>query len=203
MANRILKIKHDHQAKNSDGFSLVELVVFIAIISATLAGVISALSYMVGHSADPLVRKQSLAIAESVLQEAMQMPFTYCDPDDANASTANSTADCTVPQDSLTGPSPNTESRYSASDPFDNVSDYAGFTMPNVQCAGICRVGDTTPVTGLTGYQVSVQMANVGGTGSFTGVPANDALQITVTVNGPTNARVTLTGYRFRYAPRI
>jgi MSHA pilin protein MshD len=185
------------------GFSLVELVVFIAIISITLAGVIGALSYMMGHSADPMARKQSLAIAESVLQEIMQMPFTYCDPDDANASTANSTADCTVAQNSLTGPVPSTESRYSASEPLDNVADYAGFAMPDTQCAGICRVGDTTPLAGLIGYQVSVQMAAVGGAGAFAAVPADDALKITVTVNGPANARVSLSGYRVRYAPRI
>ena len=199
----LIKKQHYCQAKNAGGFSLVELVIFIAIVSATLAGVIGALSYMVGHSADPLARKQTLAIAESILQEAMQMPFTYCDPDDANASTANSEADCSVPQNSVTGPVPATESRYSATDPLDNVADYAGFSMPDAQCAGICRVGDATPIAGLTGSQVSVAMANVGGTGSFTGVPASDALQITVTATGPANARVTLTGVRFRYAPRI
>lgn len=185
------------------GFSLVELVIFIAVVSVTMAGVVGALSYMMGHSADPMARKQSLAIAESVLQEIMQMPFTYCDPDDANASTANSMADCTVAQNSLTGPVPSTESRYSASEPLDNVADYAGFAMPDTQCAGICRVGDTTPVAGLNSYQVSVQMAAVGGTGAFAGVPADDALKITVTVNGPANARVSLSGYRVRYAPRI
>ncbi|MDP8566640.1 type IV pilus modification PilV family protein [Methylophilus aquaticus] len=198
-----IKKQHYCQSKNASGFSLVELVVFITIVSVTLAGVIGALSYMVGHSADPLARKQTLAIAESILQEAMQMPFTYCDPDDVNAPTANSAADCTVAQNSVTGPVPNTESRYSATEPLDNVADYAGFSMPDAQCAGICRVGDVTPITGLTGYQVSVSMANVGGAGSFAGVPANDALQITVTVTGPANARVTLTGVRFRYAPRV
>lgn len=202
MGNRITKYSRCC-IKRGFGFSLVELVVFIAIISATLAGVIGALSYMMGHSADPMARKQSLAIAESMLQEIMQMPFTYCDPDDPSASTANSVADCTVAQNSLTGPVPGTESRYSASEPFDNVADYAGFTMPNTQCAGICRVGDTTPVAGLTGYQVSVQMAAVGGAGSFAGIPANDALQITVTALGPANARVILKGYRVRYAPRV
>jgi MSHA pilin protein MshD len=202
MGNRIKKY-HYCRNKKHVGFSLVELVVFIAIISATLAGVIGALSYMMGHSADPMARKQSLAIAESLLQEIMQMPFTYCDPDDVNASTANSTADCAVPQNSLAGPVPNTESRYSASDPLDNVADYSGFAMPGGACAGICRVGDPTPVAGLTGYQLNVQMVNVGGAGSFAAVPVNDAIKITVTVTGPANARVVLTGYRLRYAPRI
>ena len=203
MRNSIIKTKQGCLPIKARGFSLVELVVFITIISVTVAGVIGALSYMIGHSADPMARKQSLAIAESILQEVMQMPFTFCDPDDVNASTANSQADCTVAQNSITGPVPSNESRYSATTPFDNVADYAGFTMPSAECAGICRVGDATPITALDNYQVSVQMANVGGTGSFAGVPADAALQITVTVNGPTNARVVLTGYRVRYAPKI
>jgi MSHA pilin protein MshD len=46
-------------------------------------------------------------------------------------------------------------------------------------------------------------MAAVGGSGAFAAVPADDALKITVTVNGPTNARVSLSGYRVKYAPRI
>ena len=33
---------------------------------------------------DPALRRQALAIAESVLDEVQLMPFTFCDPDDAN-----------------------------------------------------------------------------------------------------------------------
>lgn len=215
MGNRIIKTSHHclvtvsshpfhrHAVTKHGGFSLVELVVFITIISITIAGVIGALNYLNGHSADPLARKQALTIAESMLQEAIQMPYTYCDPDDVKAETATSEADCVVAQNSATGPMPSTESRYSATNPLDNVGDYAGLQMPDANCAGICRVGDATPVSNLTGYQVAIAMAFVGGSGEFAGIPTNDVLQVRVTVVGPTNARVVLTGYRLRYAPRI
>jgi MSHA pilin protein MshD len=130
--------------KSHRGFSLVEMVVFIVIVTTAIAGVIGALAFMSGHSADPLARKQAIAIAESLMQEIQQMPFTFCDPDDPNASTANSAADCTTSQANLGGPSPAGESRYGAANPFDNVADYGGFTMPGGGCTGICRIGDCT-----------------------------------------------------------
>ena len=123
--------------QNLRGFSLVEMVVFIVIVTTAIAGGIGALAFMSGRSADPLVRKQAIAIAESLMQEIQQMPFTFCDPDDPNASTANGTADCTTSQANLGGPSPAGESRYAATNPFDNVADYSGFTMPGGGCAGI------------------------------------------------------------------
>lgn len=189
--------------KSHRGFSLVEMVVFIVIVTTAIAGVIGALAFMSGHSADPLARKQAIAIAESLMQEIQQMPFTYCDPDDPNASTATGTGSCTTSQANLTGPSPANESRYSATNPFDNVADYSGFTMPGGGCAGICRIGDATAITGLNAYSAAVAISQAGGTGAFAGLPADAVLKIIVTVNGPANTTIRLTGFRVRYAPRI
>lgn len=189
--------------KKHCGFSLVEMVVFIVIVTTAIAGVIGALAFMSGHSADPMARKQAIAIAESLMQEIQQMPFTFCDPDDPNASTANGAGDCTTSQANLTGPSPASESRYSATDPFDNVADYSGFAMPGGGCAGICRIGDSTALTGLNAYSASVAIAQAGGAGAFAGVPADAALQIVVTVTGPANTTIRLTGFKVRYAPHI
>lgn len=186
------------------GFSLVEMVVFIVIVTTAIAGVIGALAFMSGHSADPLARKQAIAIAESLMQEIQQMPFTFCDPDDPNASTANSSADCSVnSQANLNGPSPATESRYGAVNPFDNVADYGGFTMPGGGCTGICRIGDSTALAGLNAYSAAVAITQAGGAGAFAGLPADAVLKIVVTVNGPASTTIRLTGFKVRYAPRI
>jgi MSHA pilin protein MshD len=197
--------KHTQQSrKNQYGFSLVEMVVFIVIVTTAIAGVIGALAFMSGHSADPMVRKQAIAIAESLMQEIQQMPFTFCDPDDANASIATSYSDCTNPQNaSLTGPTPSTESRYSATNPFDNVADYGGFTMPGGGCSGICRIGSNAALTGLNAYTASVAITQVGGSGTFAALPASAVLQIIVTVTGPASTTIRLTGYRVRYAPKV
>ena len=189
--------------KRQQGFSLVELVVFIVIVTTAIAGVVGALAWMSSHSADPLARKQAIAIAESLMQEIQQMPFTFCDPDDPNASTASSAGNCTVSQSNLNGPSPASESRYSASDPLDNVADYGGFTMPGGDCSGICRIGSSAAIAGLDAYAASVAITQAGGTAPFTGMPADAALRIVVTVTGPANTTIRLTGFRVRYAPRI
>lgn len=136
------------------GVTLVELIVFIVIISVALVGVLKTLEIANRGSVDPMLSKQALAIAESLLTEIEQQPFTFCDPDDANATTATSAASCTNSQDkggaALTSPTPTTESRYSTTNPFDNVADYGGFTMPDANCAGICNPGSTTPIPSLS-----------------------------------------------------
>jgi len=200
------------QARSQLGVTLVELVVFIVIVSVALVGVLKMLDITTRGSADPLVRKQAISIAESLLTEIEQQPFTLCDPDDINAATALTAADCTggiaASEDKggalLSGPTPSTESRYSATDPFDNVADYGGFTMPDASCAGICSPGDNTPLTGLSAYAVSVTISRVGGVSPFSSVLSSDAvLKIAVRVTGPANTDITLTGYRFRYAPNV
>lgn len=189
------------------GVTLIELIVFIVIVGAALAGVLKVLEVTNRNSADPLVRKQALSIAESLLLEITQQPFTLCDPDDANASTAVTVADCTNAQDkgggALNTPTPSSESRYSSADPFDNVADYGGFTMPGAGCTGICMPGDTTPLANLNGYAASVSVARAGGAAPFVGLPADAVLKITVSVTGPANTQVALVGYRVRYAPTL
>lgn len=199
------------QSTHQRGLTLIELLVFIVVVSVAIVGVLAVLNFTVRHSADPLVRKQVLALAESILSEIEQQPFTYCDPDDANAATATGTTGCaTDTQDpspasagTIAGPFPNTESRYSTTLPFDNVSDYGGFIMPGGGCTGICLPGDSTALPGLTGYSVSVTITRVGGSAQFPSLPLDAALQIDVLVTGPGNTAITLTGYRTRYAPNI
>jgi MSHA pilin protein MshD len=187
--------------------TLIELVVFIVIVSVALVGVLKVLDITNRGSADPLVRKQALSIAESLMLEIEQQPFTFCDPDDTNAASASSAAACTNSQDkgsaALTSPSPSSESRYSNTDPFDNVADYGGFTMPGGGCTGICSTGDNTPLSGLTGYAATVTITRVGAAAPFASLPLDAALKISVRVTGPANTDVTLTGYRVRYAPNI
>jgi len=193
------------------GVTLVELVVFIVIISVALIGVLKVLDITNRGSADPLVRKQALSIAESLMLEIEQQPFTWCDPDDANASTATAATTCaSTTQDpaptatgAITGPFPNTETRYSNTDPFDNVADYGGFTMPGGGCSGICSPGDNTPLSGLTGYAATVTISRSGAVAPYASFALDAVLKISVRVTGPANTDVTLTGYRVRYAPNI
>ncbi|WP_420851617.1 type II secretion system protein [Propionivibrio soli] len=142
------------------------------------------------HSADPMVRKQALAIAESLLLEIEQQPFTWCDPQDEKAATAVGSGDCTTSQSSLAGPSPAGEARGSLTNPFDNVADYGGLNGAATDLNG----------NGLAGYTVDVAITEAGGVAPFADMPAGAMLRIAVTVMGR-GENVTLVGYRARYAP--
>jgi MSHA pilin protein MshD len=173
------------------GISLIELLVFIVVVGIAVAGLLTVYSTSTRASADPVVRKQVQAIAESLLEEVLAKPFTYCDPDDPNTETATSAADCATPEAS--GPEAG-ESRYAATRPFDNVNDYDSFAMTGIADLA----GDV--VAGLDAYSATVSVAPAG---IFNGIPAGETLLVTVTVTGPGNHSLSLSGYRTRHAPNL
>lgn len=183
----------DAHRTRQNGVTLVELIIFIVVVSVAIVGILSVMNITTRASADPMARKQALAIAESLLEEVQLQPFTYCDPDDEAAATATSTASCTVIQG--IGPTSADETRYNG---FDNVGDYGGgasgtdgFVMNGI------RDLTNTSIGGLDGYRAVVRLFEEG-----PGAVAGDALRIDVTVTAPNGEAITLTGYRYRYAPR-
>lgn len=178
------------------GLSLIELLVFIVVVGIAVTGVVSVFSLNARSSADPMVRKQALAIAESLLEEVLGKPYTYCDPDDAQADTATSSAigptGCATTPESMGADG--VEDRYSNVTPYDNVNDYDGFSM-----AGIADLSGAA-VPGLASYTATVQVQPAG---AFNGIPAGETLLVTVTVTAPGNLGVSLSGYRTRYAPNF
>ena len=63
---------HQHQR----GFTLIELIIFIVVVSAGLAGILSVMNTTIKSSADPMVRKQAIAVAESLLEEIVLKDYT-------------------------------------------------------------------------------------------------------------------------------
>lgn len=177
------------------GLTLIELLMFIVVVGIALAAMLRVFITATTASADPMIRRQQLAIAESLLREVQLMPFTWCDPGDANVETATaavvSATGCAATVQT-SGPQPG-ETRYGPAY-FDNVIDYAGFKMTGI------RDLSNTAVTGLSGYTASVAVAP--DTLSTLTAASGDALKITVTVSGPDSSSVVLQGWRTRYAPQ-
>ncbi|MEY4599618.1 MAG: hypothetical protein RLZZ445_2415 [Pseudomonadota bacterium] len=167
---------------------------FIVIVGIGLAGILGVINLTTRASADPLIQKQALAIAEAYLEEVLAMPFTYCDPDDVTAGTATSATvgagACTATIEAM-GPEPDPETRGSSTVPFDNVNDYNGLS-------GTPASIDGTAIGGLSDYQVSVAVTAE----ALSTVASAASQRVTVTVtHGASSVTVKLDGYRTRYAP--
>ncbi|HRE16600.1 MAG TPA: prepilin-type N-terminal cleavage/methylation domain-containing protein [Rhodocyclaceae bacterium] len=178
------------ERRRQRGLTLIELLVFIVVVGFGLAGTLVVFQNTVRSSGDPLVRKQALAIAEALMDEVALHPYTYCDPTDANfqyARAANTAAgNCTTTVEN-SGPEAG-QTRYSATTPFNNVNDYAGFAM-----SPIVRLGNSPAATvaGLESFNATINVtAEAGG------------LRIDVRVVRGTED-VTLSAYRFMTAPNF
>jgi len=169
------KARARNRANAERGFSLVEAIVFIVIVSVALAGVLGVMNLTTQRSADPLIRKQTIAVAESLLDEISLQNFTK-------------------PSGGFPGPYTQANRQY-----FDSIGDYNGFTFPTV---GIYPIDGSTVISGLSGYKlvsVSVVSADLGPAGNLISAASNNAKLITVTVQGPDGVSVALSGYRTAY----
>jgi MSHA pilin protein MshD len=154
------------------GVTLVELVLFIVIVSVALSAVLNLLALSAARAADPLVTRQALAIAESLLDEVLSQPVATTDPDGG--------ADGLGPEGG--------ESRSSATLPFDHVNDYHGLVLN-----GITTV-DGAAVPGLQHYRAAVQVRSDG----FNGMAAGFGWLVSVTVTSPDGSTLSLSGFRAR-----
>lgn len=163
------------------GFTLVELVIFIAIVSIAVAGVLLVLNVTTRNSVDPQLRKQALSIAEALMERVSSARFTFCDPSDPNAET--SAGICSVPE--AAGPENGT---------LDNVNDYvAAFGVP--QAIAVADVnGINAPNLAAYTAMLTIRQQALGA------VPADASLLITIEVSHGAET-IRLDGYRTRYAP--
>ena len=187
------------------GVTLIELVIFIVVVSIAVVGLLQIFARTTASSADPQLRKQALAIAEAMLDEIEGARFTFCDP---LADPAADMATNAAPFNITTNPTGcNTPQNVSATvpalgRPYYNVSDYVrAFNAPVVYAAD--AAGNSFPA----GYAVSVAISHDAGLGPANAMLPSDAtpvnmnvLRITVTVTYATNQQLVLAGYRTRYA---
>ncbi len=192
------------------GFTLIDVLVLIVLIG-TVAGSMTVLfSRLSAQSAESMRARQTLALAQTLLNEVRFMPMSFCDAQDARVLVATSSAvggaGCASVAESI-GPEPG-ETRYSAANRFDNVSDYNGLVMPGPGCAGgVCDIaGNLLNPAGsaLAGCSAQINTTPL----ALPGIAALDAagrpqgLRIVVTLRCPAQADLVVEGVRLRHSPR-
>jgi MSHA pilin protein MshD len=186
--------------RKQTGFTLIELVLFIAIVSVAVTGILLVMNIVNRNSADPQLRKQALSIAEALLEEVSLAKFTYCDPADANAETAANPAGCADQVNGVEVAGPESGNVR----PFDNVNDYAGaggYGVPNHILLTDAN-SQTINLTGTYDATVTITPTPLGSVPSD-GTPAGtNVLRITVNVSYG-NQNIQLDAYRTRYAPNL
>ena len=160
------------------GVTLIELVIGIVILGIAIVGVFGALANIVKRSADPMLQVQSLAIAQSYMNEILSKPYT--DPDTG--------LDCDASVPAATD-RPN----------YDNVCDYLGIDTDSVIRNQLYQTDiDGDGDDDFTGYSIDVDVTiNVGA--DLNGLAAADAMRIDISVTAPDNQVVSISGYRSRY----
>ena len=163
------------QPSRQRGVSLVELIMFIVIVSVALAGILLVFNVTTKGSADPLVHKQALAAAESLLEEIQLQDF----------SPPSGEAHANVTQ----------ENRASG---YHIIMDYNGFNMPAPP--GIFSMNDSSPTSVvLASYSASVAVSDVALGTAPNQIQAGSAVLITVTVTVPQGTPIEISGYRTDY----
>ena len=152
----------------SSGFSLLETVLAIVVLSISLTGTLMVMDYTGRHSADPMIQLQAVAVAETYLAEIMLQ--SYIDPD----------------LDPVSGAVCPTKE--ASRDLYDNICDYDGLNDSGAST----RSGAS--VTGLESYTVVVSVDTIATLNSLSG--SAKVLRIDVAVTHPASDSITLSGYR-------
>jgi MSHA pilin protein MshD len=119
------------------GISLIELIVFIIIVSTSIVGILSVMNVTVKSSADPMVRKQAIAMAEAIMDEVLAKDYApnsgFAGPD--------------------VSPCPNRPL-------YDDVDDYNCFSGGAAVITGTNTLG-ATAISTLANYKATVTVATV------------------------------------------
>ncbi|MCX7672152.1 MAG: hypothetical protein N2Z63_00920 [Thiobacillaceae bacterium] len=158
------------------GATLIEAVIFMAIIGVAAAAIVGVYAQAGRAGAELATRFEAQQLAHALMQEVLARP-----------------ARCgSLTPGEAFGPEPG-ETRAT---PFDHVNDYHGFDTGTAGprfLSGEMVDADGDGRNDLAGYRVRVSVRPL----VYGGVPAVDSLRVTVTVTPPAGADVVLEALRF------
>ena len=160
-------------ANKQKGVTLIELIISMVVLSIIMVAMFEAMATISRNSADPMLRAQSLSIAQSYMEEIQSK--SYLDP------TTNSWCGVSVP----------TDTSRSSRERFDDICDYQSLTD------SVVRDLNNDPIAQLSDYQVNITVTNDASVNleGLLGTNEDSAL-ITITVSAPDNQNIQLSMYR-------
>ncbi len=172
-----------HCLKKQKGYSLIELVVTIALSSIVLAVFLQLFSRIQLQSTEPVFQVKAAELGQAYLEEIALKKFDHNSPSGngirCNESSTSCSASLGVDQVS---PGVN-ETRAN----FNDIDDYNGLNnSPPIDALGNTR-------TGFNGYSVQVSVSYAG---SDLGLDNSSMKKVEVTVTTPDNTQYTFSQYR-------
>ena len=152
------------------GISLIDTIAAVVVIGIAVAAVLGIFKTTILHSVDPMTRQQAQLIAEAYLDEILLQKFY--DPDTDTV--------CPAPEASR--------------NLYDNVCDYR-----NINEAPHDQFGNAIAALAAYTVVVTVTRDNTVVLNTLNNGTVTNAIRVDVTVTGPNNASITLTGYRTNY----
>ena len=222
-----MRISSKHIFSLQKGISLIELVIFIVILSVALTGITLIYINTTRYSADPMIKIRSVELAQSTLEEILLKTYDENTPVGGGcvkfAADSNCPAVGTNPNALVTVLSPAIMTTAEETDrtTYNDVDDYHnklycgdGVVAVNTACPTLtCEAIENAPGNDISteyiGFSVCVQVSFAGGgagteinaatPGTGTNVPTNDAKRIDVTVTDPLNSEIALSAYRLNF----
>lgn len=203
------------------GISLIELVIFIVIMSVALTGITLIYINTTRYSADPMVRIRSIELAQSTLEEILLKAY------DHNTAVGGGCVEFPVNSRCPAGAPPNpaatetfglvAEEGVANRTLFNDVDDYnnqlycgdsvvpANTACPALACQDMLDESGNDISTEYSGLSVCIQVSFAGNElnavapGTGTNVLANDAKRIDVIVTDTLNSRIGLSAYLLNF----
>jgi len=168
-----MRINKRHKNNRVKGVTLIELIVFILVISLSLGALVMVFNQAANNSVDPVVRVRLLEIAQSHLDQVMARKY------DESTPTGGIPA-CGTEGTSCAGIGLDGGEDLAVVGSLDDVDDFNNYAA-----------------TPITGYSISIAVSLAG---TELGLGANgDAKRITTTATSTTGASVVLTAYRTNF----
>lgn len=204
------------------GISLIELIIFIVIISIALTAITLIYINTTRYGADPMLRIRSIELAQTTLEEILLKAYDNNTPvgggcvQMTNAATTRCTSGTTPASDPDAGTPLGTDGEANRS-VFNDVDDYtnqlycgatvvpANTACPTFTCTVMQDESGNDISSQYRGFSVCIQVNYAGNElntvapGTGTNVLTNDAKRIDVIVTDPINSRINLSAYRLNF----